>query len=376
MRGIFKYILGIISFFILCFFLSFGIDFLMLRDYNQTPLNIKTFDRSDSPYHPSVLYFEEGWNGYKYWMVETPYNPYAKPYRDRYECPCIHVSNDGENWTVCDKSSFPLDDLSEEEIKDLDYFSDPCLVFVNNTLECWYRITRRDGLVENHSKNISLCRKVTKDGFNWTEREYLINFSLDNENQLEKEDMMLSPSVLYKNGEYILYYVFSEGNERNVCFMKSRDVKNWSNIRFCSLLNFDNECVEVNPWHISVCDIKDSLYLICYELGKDISLFVSDDGDKFFYKKQLLTPSKKHGSFYFNGLYQACLVKDDKYKLYFSADNVFHTFLGLMEGDDVMSMEVVSCGDDVKFSSFWEMIKSKYFFEKRRIIFILKNALS
>jgi hypothetical protein len=68
-------------------------------------------------------------------------------------------------------------------------------------------------------------------------------------------------------------------------------------------------------------------------------------------------------------------VKDDKYKLYFSADNVFHTFLGLMEGDDVMSMEVVSCGDDVKFSSFWEMIKSKYFFEKRRIIFIKKNVL-
>ena len=34
---------------------------------------INTFDGSGSLTHPSVLYFENGFNGYKYWMSYTPY---------------------------------------------------------------------------------------------------------------------------------------------------------------------------------------------------------------------------------------------------------------------------------------------------------------
>ena len=88
---------------------------IKLRPYNQKPLEINTFDGSNSPYHPSVLYFENGWNGYKYWMAETPFSPQSKPYEDRNECPSIHVSNDGINWTEIIKN--PIDDLTEKEIE-------------------------------------------------------------------------------------------------------------------------------------------------------------------------------------------------------------------------------------------------------------------
>ena len=59
-----------------------------IRNY-KGPLNISTPDGSKQPYHPSVLYFEGGWCGYKYWMAYTPFPIGALPYRDRWEYPCI-----------------------------------------------------------------------------------------------------------------------------------------------------------------------------------------------------------------------------------------------------------------------------------------------
>lgn len=50
----------------------------------------------DEAYHPKVLYFENGWNGYTYWLSYTPY-PHAD---DTKEDPCIACSNDLETWVV------------------------------------------------------------------------------------------------------------------------------------------------------------------------------------------------------------------------------------------------------------------------------------
>ena len=117
---------------------NFTFQWFDLAKYNQAPLSIKTFEGSNSPYHPSVLYFEEGWNGYKYWMSETPYSPKSKPYRDRNECPSIHVSNDGIVWTEINLN--PIDNLAGKQVEELEYFSDPHLVFANDRLECWYHL--------------------------------------------------------------------------------------------------------------------------------------------------------------------------------------------------------------------------------------------
>ncbi len=60
--------------------------------YQNTP----TYDGSGQAVHPSVVYFERKWHGYKYWMTMTPY-PFIN---DKYENPSIVVSNDGQNWVV------------------------------------------------------------------------------------------------------------------------------------------------------------------------------------------------------------------------------------------------------------------------------------
>jgi len=91
-------------------------QYVELQGCNQKPLEIQTFDGSDSPYHPSVIYSSEGWNGYHYMMSETPFYfglpSVGDDYRDQYENPSIHYSNDGISWTKCLQ---PLDSLSKEQ---------------------------------------------------------------------------------------------------------------------------------------------------------------------------------------------------------------------------------------------------------------------
>jgi hypothetical protein len=106
-------ILSIIIFWAIC---KVCVMWKQLQRCNQQPLDIKTFDGSDSPYHPAVLYFKDGWNGYKYWMAETPFSPKAQPYPDRFECPTIHVSNDGVNWAYIGEELKPIDDLTEQQV--------------------------------------------------------------------------------------------------------------------------------------------------------------------------------------------------------------------------------------------------------------------
>lgn len=69
-----------------------------------SPQTIPTYDGTNQPTHPSVVKFDQPWNGYTYWMAMTPY-----PYNDgSYENPSIVVSNDGENWIVPSGLTNPL----------------------------------------------------------------------------------------------------------------------------------------------------------------------------------------------------------------------------------------------------------------------------
>lgn len=306
---------------------------LRLRPYNQCALNIKTFDGFDSPYHPSVLYFEKGWNGYKYWMAETPFSPKCKPYRDRNECPSIHVSNDGINWTEIDKN--PIDDLTGKEIEELDYFSDPHLVFVNGHIECWYRITHRGGIKDNYN-NLQLVRKCSKDGTRWGKREILVNLATEEGNSLG--NMVVSPAIIYQEGTYRMWYVNSESRkERCISYSESPDGKNWTVCKICTL-NGDNNI----PWHIDVNYINGKYFLLSYDF-KNLTLWESSNGITFCFIKEILNPSVI-GSFYERDLYRSCIIHDNRFKVYFSASDSLKTRIGLMEGENLGELEVYPLG--------------------------------
>lgn len=298
-----------------------------LRPYNQSPLKIETFDGFNSPFHPSVLYFKDGWNGWKYWMVETPFSPQCKPYVDRDECPSIHVSNDGMNWTTPDGLQNPLVNFGEEGENNLDYYSDPHLVMVGNRMECWYRLTERHGDVD-HRHEVSLRRIYSEDGIKWSDEEIISRLWLNNEDKgLGK--MVVSQAVLYDSSRgYRMWYVNSEEHlgQRGVSFNTSEDGLQWRDMQIC---HFDKG---INPWHIDVMEDDDYTLLMTVYDQNNLTLWKSTDGLKWSFIRELLSPSHIIGSFYRNGLYRSCLVKvDHKYKLYFSAYDYDNTYIGLAE---------------------------------------------
>ncbi len=150
--------------------------YFAFEPYNQSPLNIETPEGNAQPYHPSVVYIPGGWNGYAYWMAETPYplGPDGDwnglpPYRARWENPCIHASHDGIHWETPGDLVNPIDDLNETEIENRDFFSDTHLVMNGDTLECWYRISR------TQRDETYILRKYSADGIHWSERETVID---------------------------------------------------------------------------------------------------------------------------------------------------------------------------------------------------------
>lgn len=341
--------------------LYFAISWIKLIPYNQTPLKIKTFDGSDSPYHPSVLYFEKGWNGYKYWMTETPFSPNSKPYRDRNECPSIHVSNDGITWSEIITN--PIDNLTEKEVEEFDYFSDPHLVFAHNRIECWYRFTHRAGIKENFN-NLQLVRRVCEDGINWGEREVLVNQATNEGDSLG--NMVVSPSILYQNGKYRMWYVNSESRTyRELSYSESTDGKSWMPQRKCILQGSDN-----TPWHIDVNFIEGKYYLINYDFN-NLTLWESNDGLKFKYINKILEPSVT-GSFYSEGLYRACILKDTELKIYFSSNDLEKTYIGLMSGDNVNNLRISPKG---KYRNVFSLAHSVCLKKWTSVKFIVRRVL-
>ena len=66
-KKIFCWSLGVICAICIC---DMAYHYIRLHKYNQSPLNIETFDGSNSPYHPSVLYSSDGWGEYHYIMSD------------------------------------------------------------------------------------------------------------------------------------------------------------------------------------------------------------------------------------------------------------------------------------------------------------------
>lgn len=310
------------------------INYDRFKKNNQSPLSIKTFDLKDSPYHPSVLFMKKEWNGYNYYLAETPfycgYPHRGVLYRDRFECPSIHVSKDGLHWSEINKN--PIDNLSESEIQNKDYFSDPHLVFSNIGLECWYRINRRYGDYENDN-NVYLLRKISVDGINWSNREIIADLTYIG-NPLG--NMVVSPAIIYES-KYRMWYVDSISNaQRNIAY-SSWDTKEWSEKKVCSLHG-----PNINPWHIDVALIDNIYWLVVFDRN-NLSLWKSKDGITFDFVKVILEPSNVIGSFYYNDLYRASLVKSDtSYRLYFSADDTIKTYIGVMEGVSPDRLELLS----------------------------------
>lgn len=102
-----------------------------------TTLTIPTYDGSGQVVHPDVLYFENTWGGYEYWMVMTPY-PNTN---NVYENPSLVASHDGLSWVVPAGITNPIVPKPTPGFN-----HDPDMVYNNDTNELWVYYGRNDGI--------------------------------------------------------------------------------------------------------------------------------------------------------------------------------------------------------------------------------------
>ena len=331
-----------------------------LAPFNQAPLTIRTFDGLDDPYHPSVSYFPQGWNGYRFWMTESPFSLEAVPYRDVNEIPSIHVSQDGIHWEEPPGLINPIVSMSREDVDKLDYYSDPHIVMRDNTMEVWYRKTERHGEVGNH-EDVSLRKVCSTDGVHWSD-EIIINKPQQEGSHACVPGLFLCPTLLWNTDGYTMYAVRYRNSENagSVVVTHSRDGNTWSDEKLCHL-----EGAPCQPWHIDVQCYDGVYWLVVYDRNRDvISLWKSTDGINFAYVRELLRPSHVRGSFYRCALYRACLVRvESRYYLYFTASDIWDTYIGIMVGDSPESLEIISVdGED---RGVWEYAYERYRYAAR-----------
>lgn len=286
-----------------------------------------------SPWHPSVVYIPDDWNGHPYWMAETPL-PIKTifPYLDRWELPCIHYSDDGINWRSINAN--PIDDLSESQIKGRGYHSDPHLIFKDGVLYCYYR------LMEDHDTWTTIIRKHSVDGTHWSEREVVCRVR-------SSKRQIISPAIVWTGKCFRMYYVDDTFTNihRGVQYCESIDGLTFNAINKVVLVTFNNKESTI-PWHIDVQKIGELYYMVVHDVNNNkLELWKSEDGISFIFACNALRPSNKVMSFYRSQLYRSCLVSiNNVLRIYFSAHNNRSRHIGLLESrDNGIHFEISSC---------------------------------
>lgn len=124
------------------------------------------WDDSSAVIHPDVIYIPQGYLGYKYWMIHTPYTNTSLD-----ENPCVVVSNDGITFTrfgtAPDTCPMPIFDVTDFD--NGGHLSDPELLYsADGILYAYFRVTANKG-VETHDTTYIVVTH-TLNGYEWLNR--------------------------------------------------------------------------------------------------------------------------------------------------------------------------------------------------------------
>lgn len=306
-------------------FPTFDDDFYDLQDplYNAvTYLETPTYDGSGQAIHPDIYYNPNGWNGWEYWLANTPY-----PNNDEtLENPSMLVSHDGLSWVVPDGLTNPI---ANKPVATSSYNSDPDLIY--NPDEDYLMYYYRE-IGENSFDTLKLA--TSTNGADWSQP---IALALANDDNAYSN---ISPSIVrLANGQYQLWYVgqgFGATGTRPIYYRTSSDGINWQDQQVTSWTGLDN-----SPWHINVRYLPSrQIYVMVIsanQVGKngaytDLYLATSVDGLNWTtYSKKLLARSASGWDK--TQLYRADFIYDEEnnlFRLWYSArassaSDIWHT---------------------------------------------------
>lgn len=288
-------------------------------------LNIISEYGDNEAYHPKVLYFENEWNGYKYWMSYTPY-PQGD---DSKENPHIAVSNDLITWKTLENLDTPANTK-----KGLKYNSDSHIVYNNdlNRLECYWRY------VDDTKNEAIIYRRTTRDGINWTEKEVsLLNKPRDNMD-------CVSPAILYENGQYKMWYV---DKNNTIKYRTSNDGLKWSN-GIEIFLEYEED---VKSWHLDVIHTSKGYEMLIvsyknWQMRNDMNLYytISQDGINWKNAKIIMKPTVSTLNWDNKGIYRTSFIYENGvYYVYYSGTDLdYHHGIGLVFGKDIFNLKQVN----------------------------------
>lgn len=191
--------------------------YLKLVNTNANAMNclkIKTCDGYNQITHPDIVYIDKGFHGFKYWMAYTPY-PFS---RDRYENPCIAVSNDGRHWDAPKGLRNPIV-TQPNDVNQGGHYSDTDIISDNGGLSVYYVYNKRGVLGPS-----KFYRSFSKDGISWSKPQLVYKCS----NPISG----YSPAITKDSGIYKMWYI-SEGNIMS--YVTSKDDNKWSAPERCDI---------------------------------------------------------------------------------------------------------------------------------------------
>ena len=304
--------------------------------------------------HPDVQYFPQGFRGYRYWMVFTPYFGAVSGFSkySAFENPTIVTSNDGINWDAPAGVKNPLikcpspqesfsGKLDDEDARG--YWSDVDWEFYNNKFYLYYRsswvsaraLQSRGSKSANNAAKLSkgnpqraVLRQTSDDGANWSPLE--VCYTSD-EPATPQNNFLLSPTVLHSGREFVSYEVLNNnlpdkfpGNKASYILRRtSADGVDFTNYKQGQWVQFANEpwlklSDQYSPWHVQACMYDDYYFLIINvgtvkkSMGDALYLAYSRDGVNFRVCKKAI---EEHNA------YRSCVfpVSSDKNTIYLGA---------------------------------------------------------
>lgn len=292
----------------------------------KNKLNIVSSYGDNEAYHPKVLVFEKGWNGYKYWMSYTPY-PQGD---DSKENPHIAVSNNLIDWKTMAIKNGGLDDISNDGIKE-QYNSDSHIVYNSDTneLECYWRF------VDDINNKAIIYRRKTSDGVNWTPKEV----TAYSNNRKNKD--YVSPAIIYENKLYKMWYV---DQKNTVKYALSTDGVNWQDKQTVKI-DYDEN---LKTWHLDVIHTKNGYEMITVAFDKwanhnKMNLYYTSsiDGINWVKAKTVIEPASKTNNWDNLGIYRSSFIYENNnyYVFYSGTDKEYHHGIGLVYGNNIYNLK-------------------------------------
>lgn len=250
--------------------------------------------------HPDVEYFPKGFNGYKYWMVFTPYFGILgeSAESERYENPTVVVSNDGLNWIEPKGISNPIQKAPApyecfpyiKNKENRGFWSDVDWVFYQNQFYLYYRgnfistktLSSRGAKNSNNKTKLmknehrTIVRQRSSNGVKWNALDiaYTSSKPYSPENSL-----LLSPTFIHNGEKFISYEVENNTGKKNfkgpdkayIIRRTSDDGLNFTDFKSSKIVNFNNKpWLDINKnyshWHIQ-CSYVDGYYFLCLNIG-------------------------------------------------------------------------------------------------------------